>query len=65
MIRKLYIEKDKKRKKVCVCGNADPSSMMRVSRPKLVKSFFSWVPLRKYMCFRCLRITWVWTNGKK
>jgi hypothetical protein len=58
MIFKLKIP-EKPKKKLCSCGNFDISLMGRVPNPKLIKMLFSWIPLKRYKYFHCLRVNWL------
>ncbi|WP_419788530.1 hypothetical protein [Mucilaginibacter sp. SP1R1] len=38
------------------CGN----KISRISRDRLVKLFLFWLPLKKYVCYRCHRKSYRW-----
>jgi hypothetical protein len=44
-----------------VCNN----SLSRISRGALVKTFLSWLPLKRYVCYRCQRKTYRWSSNRK
>ncbi|WP_143014066.1 hypothetical protein [Mucilaginibacter pineti] len=40
------------------------NDMSRVKRGYLVKTFFSWLPLKRYACYNCLTKTYKWSRTK-
>ncbi len=40
---------------LCPCGKARRSDLERIPRGFVHKTFFSWLPLRRYKCYKCRR----------
>jgi len=45
---------------LCPCKKAHWSDLERIRRGRFVKTFFFWLPIKKYKCYKCLGNKWVW-----
>ena len=43
------------RSNLCPCGKAGRAEIERIPRGFFVKTFFFWIPVRRYRCFKCKR----------
>ncbi|MDR6944567.1 hypothetical protein [Mucilaginibacter pocheonensis] len=44
------------------CGN---TNLTRIPRGRFVRRFLFWLPLKKYVCYRCHHKTYRWGNRQK
>jgi hypothetical protein len=47
---------------VALCYRCKTGLEDRVRRGSLVKCFLFWLPIRKYICYRCKRGRYVWVK---
>jgi hypothetical protein len=40
---------------LCPCGKASRAEMQRIPRGFILKTFFFWLPLKRYKCYKCMR----------
>jgi hypothetical protein len=40
----------------CPCGKGNASDLERIPRGVLLKTFLFFLPIKKYRCYRCLRV---------
>jgi hypothetical protein len=45
--------------RLCPCKKANRSDLERIPRSGFIKTFFFWLPLKRYKCYKCLRNKWV------
>jgi hypothetical protein len=44
---------------LCPCGKAGRNELERISRGAVVKTFFFWLPIKRYKCYKCKRKKWI------
>ncbi|RVT99835.1 hypothetical protein EOD41_15455 [Mucilaginibacter limnophilus] len=47
-------------KKSVVCPSCKGNMLSRIPRGFIVKTFLFWLPIKKYMCYKCQRKTYLW-----
>ena len=45
-----------------LCKHCRKASLSRIQRGAIIKAFFSWLPLKRYICYRCHRKTYRWSK---
>jgi hypothetical protein len=44
---------------LCPCGKTSRSELERISRGSVIKTFFFWLPIKRYKCYKCKRKKWI------
>jgi len=45
-----------------VCPRCKGEMDTRIPRGFVIKTFFPWLPVRRYMCYKCQRKKYVWVD---
>jgi hypothetical protein len=44
---------------LCPCGKTSRAELERITRGIIIKTFFFWLPLKRYKCYKCKRKKWI------
>jgi hypothetical protein len=48
-----------------LCKHCHKASLSRIHRSAFVKMFLFWLPLKRYICYRCHRKTYRWSKSQE